>query len=81
MAYKLTFWSIHRHPATAQRPAFAFVYIKGEERHLTKRLFKTESYNVPYDPNPAKNTNEALVRRAIALSQNKWDIPRGTNFK
>lgn len=81
MAYKLTFWSVHRRPPTRQHPAFAFVYIKGEERHLTKRLFKTESYNVAYDPDPQKNTNEHLVKRAIALSQNKWEIPRGTNFK
>lgn len=41
--------------------------------HIT---LKSETYQVPLDPDPHKNENKSLVERAIKLSPNTWSIPR-----
>lgn len=81
MKLRLQTWTIARRPATQGQPAFAFVVLNGVQRGLVRRTVKSETYQVPYDPDPFKNDNESFVKRAIAMSQNSWSIPGDMNFK
>lgn len=81
MKLQLETWTIARRPATQSQPAFAFVVLNGVHRGLVRRTLKSETFQVPYDPDPFKNDNESFVKRAIAMSPNSWSIPRDMNFK
>jgi len=81
MTFTLRSWGISSRPATSRHPAFAIVVLQGIYSGMIKRNFKSESYQVPLDPDPNKNDNKSLVQRAIAMSPNKWSIPWGMNFK
>jgi len=80
MKLRLQTWTIVRRPATQSQPAFAFVVLNGVQRGLVRRTLKSETYQVPFDPDPFKNDDESFVKRAIAMSQNSWSIPRDMNF-
>jgi hypothetical protein len=81
MKLRLQTWTIARRPATESQPAFAFVVLHGVQKGLVRRTLKSETYQVPFDPDPFKNDNESFVKRAIAMSQYSWSIPRDMNFK
>lgn len=81
MKLRLQTWTIARRPATESQPAFAFVVLHGVHRGLVRSSLKSETYQVPYDPDPFKNDNESFIKRAIAMSPNSWTIPRDMNFK
>ena len=81
MKLQLQTWTIARRPATPSQPAFAFVVLNGVHRGFVRSTVKSETYQVPFDPDPFKNDDESFVKRAIAMSQNSWSIPRDMKFK
>ena len=81
MRFMLRGWGISRRPATPRQPAFAIVTLRGVHRGFIRRNYKTETYQVPLDPDPHKNDNKSLVKQAINPSPNAWTIPWGANFK
>jgi len=67
--------------ATARKPAYAHVSIRGYHKGFFRKTWKSEAYDIPLDADNRNNTNEKLVKYAIKLSANGWSIPWGTNFR
>jgi len=76
---KLFRWHVHHFPASATRAAYAHVILQGEEYRweglARKRHLVSETFRIPLDdPNRADiKDGKALVKRAMGMSQNKWN--------
>lgn len=67
-------WHVTHFNATATHPAYAYVTIRGRQNRYfpPATLIVSESFRINADPTGPKKKDEALVREAMALSENKW---------
>jgi len=72
----LTRWHITRNPATKTHGAYAYVQLHGKESHgiFGGTSLVSEAFRIPLEPDAKDDhkANQALVRKAMAMSQNKW---------
>ncbi len=73
----LTRWHVTRFAATKLHPAYAYVQLHGREPHGlfgSKYSLVSESFRINLEPSDKGDhkANQALVRRAMQMSSNRW---------